>query len=208
MLESHVIALAGVFQACQLVRQAATVGRYDDADAQACLSSVFRFDADSPADVFGGLPNLRSGLEALLAQLDSQQERDLQLTQLAVSVLRIEGRLRSRPDMLGQLRSGIESVQALVDADGVSSPAVVSRLAALYSETLSTLRPRVTVHGNPQQLSQETRVEQIRALLLAATRAAVLWHQVGGRQWTLLLRRRQYAMLARGMLARCTIDRA
>lgn len=208
MLESHVIALAGVLQACQLVRSAATVGRYDTAAADACLASVFRFDADSPADVYGGLSNLRPGLEAVLAQLDAQQERDLQLTQLAVSVLRIEKKLRGRPEMLGQLRDGIESAQRLSEQHGQGSTEVIQRLAALYSETLSNLRPRVTVHGNPQQLNQETRVAQIRALLLAATRSAVLWHQVGGRQWSLLLRRRQYAMLARGMLARCTIDRA
>ena len=44
-------------------------------------------------------------------------------------------------------------------------------------------------------------------MLLAAVRAAVLWRQVGGSQLRLLLRRREYAMLARGLLARCTLDR-
>lgn len=208
MLESHVIALAGVFQACQLVRQAATSGRFDSMEVEASLSSVFRFDADTPAEVFGGLSNLRQGLIALLAQLDDQAERDLQLTQLVVSVLRTERKLSAKRDMLGELRSGIERVQADRSDQPPTAPAIVSGLAGVYSDTLSTLRPRITVHGNPQQLSQETRVEQIRALLLAATRAAVLWRQVGGGQWTLLLRRSQYAMLARGMLARCTIDRA
>ena len=208
MLESHVIALAGVFQACQLVRQAATNGRFEPMEVETSLASVFRFDADSAADVFGGLPNLRRGLIALLAQLDNQTERDLHLSQLVVSVLRTERKLSAKHDMLGKLRSGIERVQASRSELPPTSPAIVSGLAGVYSETLSTLRPRITVHGNPQQLSQETRVEQIRALLLAATRAAVLWRQVGGGQLTLLLRRSQYAMLARGMLARCTIDRA
>ncbi|MEO7917434.1 MAG: high frequency lysogenization protein HflD [Dokdonella sp.] len=207
MLESHVIALAGVFQACQLVRVAATSGRFDPIDANSSLASVFRFDADSAVDVFGGLQNARDGLIAVLAQLDAQQERDLHLTQLAVSVLRMERKLSARPDLLSQLRNGIEGVQQRGIDDGAATPKVVSGLATVYSQTLSTLRPRITVHGDPQQLNQEVRVEQIRALLLAATRAAVLWHQVGGRQWSLLLRRRQYAMLARGMLARCTIDR-
>jgi len=36
-------------------------------------------------------------------------------------------------------------------------------------------------------------------------RAAVLWRQLGGSQWRLLFRRRQYAMLARGLLAQCTL---
>lgn len=208
MLESHVIGLAGVFQACQLVRVAATSGRFDEADVEPSLDSVFRFDAQTPADVFGGLPNLRQGLIALLAQLDNKSERDLQLTQLVVSVLRIERKLSARQEMLAKLRSGIERVQSQRHDQLSSSPETVRGLADVYSETLSTLRPRITVQGNPQQLNQPVRVEQVRALLLAATRAAVLWRQVGGGQWSLLLRRRQYAMLARGMFARCTIDRA
>lgn len=208
MLESHVIGLAGVFQACQLVRVAATSGRFETTEVEASLDSVFRFDADTPVDVFDGLTNLRQGLIALLAQLDNQNERDLQLTELVVSVLRTERKLGSRADLLEKLRSGIERVNVERGDQPSSSAATIGGLATVYSDTLSTLRPRITVHGSPQQLNQPVRVEQIRALLLAATRAAVLWRQVGGRQWGLLLRRRQYAMLARGMLARCTIDRA
>ncbi|MEO6076837.1 MAG: DUF489 family protein, partial [Dokdonella sp.] len=102
MLESHVIALAGVFQACQLVRQAATNGRFEPMEVETNLASVFRFDADSAADVFGGLPNLRQGLIALLAQLDNQTERDLHLSQLVVSVLRTERKLSAKHDMLGK----------------------------------------------------------------------------------------------------------
>ncbi|MFZ1391065.1 MAG: DUF489 family protein, partial [Dokdonella sp.] len=73
--------------------------------------------------------------------------------------------------------------------------------------TLSTLRPRIVVHGHPAPLSDPRRVEQIRSLLFAGVRAAVLWRQVGGSQWRLLLRRSEYAMLARGLLTRCTLDR-
>jgi high frequency lysogenization protein len=36
----------------------------------------------------------------------------------------------------------------------------------------------------------------------------VLWRQLGGSQLRLLFRRRQYAMLARGLLTRCTLDGA
>jgi high frequency lysogenization protein len=49
-------------------------------------------------------------------------------------------------------------------------------------------------------------VEKVRANLLAAVRSAVLWRQVGGRQWQLLLHRRQCGMLARGLLTGATLD--
>nr|MBA3485935.1 DUF489 family protein [Lysobacter sp.] len=68
---------------------------------------------------------------------------------------------------------------------------VLSALGALYAETLSHLRPRVLVQGNPHYLGQATVVAEVRAVLLAAIRSAVLWRQLGGSLWDLLLRRRE-----------------
>ena len=205
MRESRVIALAGVLQATRLVREVATRGRADAAAIEASLASVFRIDADSASDVFGGPIKLRAGLEALLTQFESGN-RDLALTQLVVGVLRLERRLARNPRMLGELRTGIEQIQRQVDHFGIAHATVQARLAELYVNTLSQLRPRVIVHGNPQHLANPQLVEQIRALLLAAVRAAVLWRQVGGSQIRLLLRRREYTMLARGLLARGLLD--
>ncbi|MDR2013164.1 MAG: high frequency lysogenization protein HflD [Rhodanobacter sp.] len=205
MRESRVIALAGVLQACRLVREVSTHGRADPAHIQASLASVFRIDADSVAAVFGGLSGVRMGLETLLAQFEGR-ERDLMLTRLVVSTLRLERQLMRRPKTVRELRQGIENIQRQVDHLGIGHDAVQARLAEVYVATLSQLRPRVIVHGNPMHLSNPRLVEQIRALLLAAVRSAVLWRQVGGSQWRLLLRRREYAMLARGLLSRNMLD--
>lgn len=206
MREPRVLALAGVLQACRLVHELATRGRTDAAAAQASLDSVFRIDADTAADVFGGVSGVRLGLETLLSQLETS-ERTVPLTRLVLGVLRLERRLARNPRMLDELRSGIEGIQRQVDHFGAAHATVQARLADLYVATLSQLRPRVIVHGNPVNLSNAQLVEQIRALLLAAVRAAVLWRQVGGSQIRLLLRRREYAMLARGLLSRSTLDR-
>jgi high frequency lysogenization protein len=206
MREARVIALAGVLQGCRLVHEVATRGRADPASIEASLGSVFRFDADSAAEVFGGVGGVRLGLESLLAQFDGA-ERNLALTRLVLGTLRLQRRLSRSPRMLRTLRDGIEAIQRQVDHFGLAHPTVQARLADLYVSTLSQLRPRVVVHGNPVHLSNPQLVAQIRALLLAAVRAAVLWRQVGGGQLRLLLRRRQYAMLARGLLSRSTLDR-
>jgi high frequency lysogenization protein len=205
MREARVIALAGVFQACRMVHELATSGRTESASAEASLASIFRIDAESTADVFGGISGVRLGLEQLIAQLDDGT-RDLAFTQLVLNVLRIARRLDRETVVRARLRTGIETIEP--DARlGLLQPDVQARLAALYCDTLSHLRPRVIVHGNPAHLGNPRDVEQIRAMLLAAVRAAVLWRQVGGGQFRLLLRRREYAMLARGLLARCTLDR-
>jgi len=104
------------------------------------------------------------------------------------------------------LQQGIVATKRQVEHFGLNSPQVFSRLAELYAGTLSTLRPRVMVTGNPQWLQQPALVERVRASLLAAVRSAVLWRQIGGRQWQLLLHRRQSSMLARGLLTGTTLD--
>lgn len=206
MREARVIALAGVFQAASLVRTLANEGRCDMAAAETSLTSIFHIDSDSAADVYGGPSGLRLGLETLITQLDGGM-RDIGLSRLVVAVMKLEGKLGGRSAMRQQLREGIESIRRQVDHLGVTHASVQARLAELYSHTLSTLRPRIIVHGKPQILADHRRVEQIRALLLAAIRSAVLWRQVGGSQWRLLFRRSEYAMLARGLLTRSTLDR-
>ena len=76
MREGRVIALAGVFQALALVRAIALRGGCDASAARQSLASIFRIDADTPADVFGGVGNLRLGLETLIAQLGENDRRD------------------------------------------------------------------------------------------------------------------------------------
>lgn len=207
MREERVIALAGLFQAVILVRAIATRGGADTFAMQPSLSSIFKISADSPADVFGGLNNLRPGLETLIAQLDDSK-RDLGITRIAISVMRVEGKLWRRSGMLGKLREGIETIAQQTAGEEPTSPIVAARLARLYVDTISTLQPRIVVEGNPQFLRQETQVAQIRALLLSAIRAAVLWRQLGGSQWRLIFRRKQYSMMARGLLAQCTLGGA
>ena len=206
MREARVIALAGVFQACRLVQELATKGNADAASSETSLASIFRIDADSAAAVFGGMSGVRMGLEQLIAQLDGAT-RELAMTRLVLNVTRLARRLERNTQMRDALRNGIEAIGRQVQHVGVGHTGVQTRLAELYCETLSHVRPRIVVHGNPVHLGNPRDVEQIRAMLLAAVRAAVLWHQVGGGQLRLLLRRREYAMLARGLLTRSTLDR-
>jgi high frequency lysogenization protein len=205
MNEERVLALAGLFQATALVQQLASDGRCDEQAMEASLRSVFRIDAPSVVGVYGNVGGVRLGLRTLIAQLD-ETGRDMAVTRMAVTVLRLERSLAARRDLLDHLQQGILAAKRQVDHFGQTSPQVIGRLAELYASTLSTLKPRVMVTGNPQLLQQNAIVERVRAGLLAAVRSAVLWRQVGGRQWQLLLHRRQCSMLARGLLTGTTLD--
>lgn len=205
MTEERVLALAGLFQACGLAQQLANDGRCDEAAMEASIASVFRIDAPSVIGVYGNISNLKFGLRQLISQLDDG-DRDMAVTRMIVTVMRLERSLTNRPALLEKLQQGIVAAQRQVEHFGQDSTQVTSRLAELYASTLSTLTPRVMVSGNPQLLQQTPIVEKIRANLLAAVRSAVLWRQVGGRQWQVIVFRRQCGMLARGLLTGTTLD--
>ncbi len=204
--EERVLALAGLFQACTLVQQLANNGRCDESAMEASVASIFHLDAPSVVGVYGNVSNLRLGLRSLVTQLD-ERDNDMAITRMVVTVMRLERSLTGQPALLDSLQKGIVAAQRQVEHFGQGSSQVISRLAELYAATLSTLRPRVMVSGNPQQLQQPAVVEKVRANLLAAVRSAVLWRQLGGRQWLLLLQRRQCGMLARGLLTGATLDK-
>jgi high frequency lysogenization protein len=192
ILDDRVLALAGLAQAVQQVRRLADTGEADAAILATAVDSVFQIDAESPAAVYAGASNLRPGL-MLLRDHFRNATRDDALPRLALAVLQLERRF-SRDPMAQRVHAGIVGAGPLAARLGSAHPDVLAALGSLYASTVSHLRPRVLVQGNPHYLGQAQVVGEVRAVLLAALRSAVLWRQLGGSLWDFLLRRR--AMLA------------
>lgn len=185
-----VLALAGVTQACALVQQVARKNTADSAALEASLESLFRIDADSTEAVYGSAADVRPGLKSVQEQLGgSRAPANLELMRYAANIMHLERALAKRPRMLARIREGIEGAQEKKQALGVTHPDVIAPLAQIYSETVSTLAPRIIVQGEQGYLSNPDNANKVRALLLAAIRSAVLWRQVGGRRWQLLFAR-------------------
>ena len=198
-LRSRVLALAGLSQALKLVRQIADTGHADAASERAVLDSVFRIDAATPEDVYGGAREVRPGL-LLLRDYLSNQGGDTQLPKLALAVTQLERRF-SADDAVGEaVHEGILAIKPRAGQLGSSHPEVLSALGSLYADTVSHLRPKVMVQGNPHYLGQADIVAEIRAILLAALRSAVLWRQMGGSAWDIFLRRRAMQQAIEGWL--------
>jgi high frequency lysogenization protein len=187
-LDDRMLALAGLVQALAQVRRIADTGQAEAAILATALDSVFRIDADSPAAVYGGEPALRPGL-LLMRDYFRNETRDELLPRLALAVLQLERRF-ARDPMAQQVHDGILALAPSAQRLGSVHPEVLATLGSLYSDTISHLRPRVMVQGNPHYLGQAGVVAEIRAVLLAALRSAVLWRQLGGSLWDFLLRRR------------------
>ncbi len=199
MMDDRVLALAGLAQALRQVRRIAETGQADASILATCLDSVFRIDADSPEEVYGGARNLRPGL-LLLRDFLSSQGDDPQLPQLGLAVSQLERRFVADEEMAGRVHEGILAIRPQAQELGSSHPQVLSALGTLYADTVSQLRPKVMVQGNPHYLGQAGVVAEIRAILLAALRSAVLWRQVGGSVWALFLRKRALQQSIEGWL--------
>lgn len=198
-IENRVLALAGLLQALAQVRRIAETGQANSEVLATALDSVFRIDADAPADIYGGRPALRPGL-TLLREYFGSRLKDEQLPRLALAVIQLERRFVADDAMARRVRAGIVAQQGAAERQGSTHPDVMAKLGDLYAETLSHLRPRVLVQGNPHYLGQPIVVAEVRAVLLAAVRSAVLWRQLGGSLWDLLLRRRQIVVAVEQLL--------
>ncbi len=190
MMQERVLALAGLVQALKQVRRIAETGQADASVLSTALDSVFRIDAESPEAVYGGIGDLRPGL-VVLRDYFGNRNKDEALPRLALAVLQIERRFVRDGAMVQQVQEGIASTATIAGRLGSSHPDVLAALGKLYADTVSNLRPKVMVQGNPHYLGQADIVSEIRALLLAALRSAVLWRQMGGSLFDFLIGRRQ-----------------
>jgi len=184
----RLLALGGLVQALQQVRRIADTGEADAAILTTALDSVFRIDAATASAVYGGEAAVRPGL-LLLRDYFHNEARDELLPRLSLSVLQLERRF-SRDDMAQKVHDALVQLAPTQAQLGSSHPQVLSALGSLYADTVSHLKPRVLVQGNPHYLGQATVVAEIRAVLLAGLRSAVLWRQLGGSLWDFILHRK------------------
>jgi high frequency lysogenization protein len=198
-MRDRVLAMAGLLQSVRLVQEMANNGQAETRPLAACIDSLFRFDADSTEAVYGGAGALESGLRRVIAQLDGS-DRDSAQTRMAMNVLHLERRFVASGAVVEQVRRRLEETQRDRQPWEPTHPAVLSRLGELYADLISPLGPRVMVQGNPVYLAQPGVVAEVRAALLAALRSAVLWRQLGGSYWDLLLSRRAMVETARQLL--------
>lgn len=189
-LDDRVLALAGIAQALQQVRRIAETGHSDASVVRTAMDSVFRIDAESPAAVYGGKASLAPGLKVLQGYFNNQN-RDDALPRLALAVLQLERRFVKEGATVDKVHAGIlRAASQAAELGDSAHPDVLTALGGLYADTISQLRPRVMVQGNPHYLGQAGVVAEIRALLLAAVRSAVLWRQLGGNYWDFLFSKR------------------
>jgi high frequency lysogenization protein len=200
-MKQRTLALSGLFQATELVRQAATHGTWSGYAASTCLKSLFSLESDSVLEIYGGLERVRLGNEVLISILLGEKEY-MDSLRYAVGILQVERKFRRKSalqktvgESLERIAGGHEELEPHEREDKQAEG-----VAKLYSQTISLLTPRIVVQGRPQYLQVDRTVNWIRTLLFSALRSAVLWDQMGGGRWNLMFGRQKMLKEAEELL--------
>ena len=187
------LALAGVFQAASLVKQIANTGMANSAVIEASLETLFKFDADSVEDVYGGVAGVSAGIREMNRQFgSSKDERDIDITRYVISILTLEKKLSANREMLDHIAATLQNIKSGLDYFSLMHENTVLKIGQLYKDTISNLSPRIIVSGEQVHLGNANNASRIRALLLAGLRSAILWRQCGGTRLSVLFNRKRY----------------
>ncbi|MFB9146591.1 high frequency lysogenization protein HflD [Halomonas alkalicola] len=183
------LALAGVFQSASLVDELARTGQVDPRSWDTLIRATLDTNPESFEAIYGGHPNnLRRGLEVLEAVVGRKQANPVVL-RYGFTLLLLMNQVRKNDAMLGELGSRLVRIQGQAEHFGETHENVIASLGEAYQETLSTLKTRIVVQGDPSLLQSRMMPERVRACLLGGIRFALLWHQQGGRRWKLVFQR-------------------
>lgn len=204
-LSNQIIGLAGLCQAVSLLQNLARHNKLEPELYQTTLASVANLNPESPLAVYGDdLANLRPGLQLIIDQLGDKPKKDVELTRYLVGVLALERKLNKSRGNMAELGKQLGQLERQLQHFAVTDDTIVGRLADIYSECISSLGSRIQVYGQPDLLKQTAVQQKVRALLLAAVRAAVLWRQAGGSRLNFIFKRRKLVAAAQQMLAQST----
>lgn len=199
-IHDQIIALAAIFQFAAQVETLAKTGHVASDDFTVAVNSLFCQNPANTIDVYDDIRHLLEGLTTLLNVLKRSSSKSNDSIRYVMGILHLQKRLHKHPNMLSVIASRLEKSREQSEHFSITHDNVIAGLADIYSDTISTFSFRIQVTGEYQHL-QQTRVgNQVRTLLFAAIRSAVLWRQLGGRRLSILFKRKAIIETAEKLL--------
>ncbi|WP_263079142.1 high frequency lysogenization protein HflD [Endozoicomonas sp. Mp262] len=185
-------ALAGIFQAAALVERLAKTGQLPEDVLQPSIQSIFVTSPQAVPEVYGGYDKLTLGRKLLKGVLNRDTEAvQGDVVRYALALIHLERKLNRTPPMLNTIGERLKRTREQATHFGMLHENVMSSLAGIYLDTISTFKTRIQVTGDPGCLQIPSNANKIRAILLAGIRSAMLWRQLGGTRWHLFFSRKK-----------------
>ncbi len=212
---AETIALAAVFQSAAQIQKVARFGQVDEAAIAPLMRALIITNPNTVEDIYKPSTML-PGLNQLLTSLypkEATQPKNAELIKIAFSIMSLETNLERQTMVFKQLDSEVDKLRnqvlgihsnyetaednILVDYD------IIKLYSNIYSGLISPNFPKLIIYGEESYLSRTEFQVMIRALLLSGIRAAMLWHQVGGKRYSLMFRYKDIIECARQTISKC-----
>lgn len=199
--ENTTIALAGLFQAVALVGELTQTGKIsNEAALEASIYSIFQTNPADMAAVYNGTAGIKLGLEKIIKTFSAPYKIDALQGRHLLSLIRLQKKILRSPHIQNTLAQRITQGKKQVDYFSLTHPTVITNLADIYLNTISTFKLRIIILGSQRVLGARENMDKIRALLLAGIRSAVLWQQMGGSRLQFLFSRGKIKAAAEKLL--------
>ena len=188
------LALSGVAQSAYLVKQLAQNGMVGQDKLNTLIRSLFISNPKTTEEVYGSVSRLNLGMQVLqeIVRNDEGSLKSPDVLRYFLGLMHLERKMMDKKGMLDLIGERLDAMEhlSLEDPD-LGNNQLIQELSALYKDTLSTLPFRIQVTGEVKFLKNEEIADKIRAVLLSGIRSAVLWYQLEGRRWHLLIGRKK-----------------
>lgn len=211
---SETIALAALFQTAAQIQRIARFGSIDEHSIAPLMRALVITSPNVIEDIYTP-KRLTVGLNQLVTSLypkEAVQPQTAELIKVAFSIINLESSIEGQSKVMTLLDREVDKLRTdvltihpnyedaadnvLVDYD------IIKMYSKLYSTLISTNFPKLVIYGEEAHLRRSEFQEMIRALLLAGVRASMLWHQVGGKRYSLMFRCKEIIENARQILAK------
>jgi high frequency lysogenization protein len=199
----RIIALSGLFQAARLTFDIAHRGSCDALALQHSIGSLFVFNPATVPEVFGDACGVVHGARALIAQLEQPDSRHVEISHYVIALTLLCAKIEKNPRRLDALSAQLLELHNRIGRFELGDSMRHARLAEIYQDLISPMRPQIMVKGEPAYLQNPDNAARIRSALLAGIRSAMLWRQCGGKRRHLMLSRKKLVLAARELLDQC-----
>lgn len=183
------LAFVAMCQCCELVTRVSRNQTVTLEDYEMLFKGIALRNVDDVTDIYPDPKALKIGVELYEDALRGRR-KNTPMTNYVFAVINLTINLLRNNHALEELSKAIDTLPQAYEFFALDDAKLHEKLALIYKDIVSPAGPKVVVMGDKKTLSDPAAQHLIRALLLAAVRATVLWRQVGGRRRQLVFGRR------------------
>tara|TARA_B100001564_G_scaffold335103_1_gene324200 strand:- start:1693 stop:2319 length:627 start_codon:yes stop_codon:yes gene_type:complete len=191
-VNEQTIALAGLYQSCQVVSNIAWNGEYKEKDIIPLINCIMQIDSANTENIYIDVSKLHTGLIFFRKQIAGDIfSRSSETRRYIASLKQLADNLMSDENCINKIQMLLKELN--LKSETINIDDKVTELSSIYQKTLSNFEPRIVVNGENKYLTNNINASRIRTALFAGVRSIILWRQLGGSRLKLLLFKGKYS---------------